>query len=475
MSTPAVPARPSPGLAVTVVGGGPGGYAAAIGLARGGARVSLVEERLPGGTCLHRGCIPTKALLETARLCREVAAAADFGLQVPGAGVDWPAVRARQDRAVAALTQGLTGLLRAAGVTLLRGRAHLLPPERPGAPPAVRVTGPDAAVLHPEALVLAPGSAPARPRVPGMDLPGVVDSDGLLAAVDRPGRLLVVGGGAIGCEFATAHAALGAEVAVVEALPQLLPAADPEIARRLQAAFRRRGIAVHPGARLLRIEPGLTAQLETASGPLTLSAETVLVATGRRPATGAMGLVEAGVPLAPSGAIVVGEGMRCPGVDGVWALGDALGGPGYAHGAFAQAAVVVAAVLGRPLPALPPLPHVVYAHPEVAWVGASQGAAVARVPFAALGRAHAAGDVDGLCKVVVDEGGRVVGVHLIGAHATELVAAGCVAVARGLRIEELAGVVLPHPTWGEALGEAAHLLLGVPLHLPLPPGGAPQR
>jgi len=456
-------------MQVTIIGGGPGGYAAAIGLAQGGADVRLVEEGLPGGTCLHRGCIPTKALLETARLAREIASAAEFGLAAPAPGVDWPAVRARQRKAVSALTQGLGQLLKANGVTVLRGRGSLLPAAAPGGVPAVRVTGPDAGDLRSDAVVLAPGSAPARPPVPGLDLPGVVDSDGLLEAEERPRRLVVVGGGAIGCEFATAHAALGAEVAVVEALPQLLPAADPEIARRLQSAFRRRGVAVHTGARLLRVEPGPVAYVETAEGPLALPGDAVLVATGRRPRTAGMGLAEAGLALGAGGAIMVGAGFACTGAPGVWALGDALGGTGYAHGAFRQAATVVAAILGRPLPPMPPLPHVVYCAPEVAWVGAAEGARVARVPFAALGRAHAAGDVDGLCKVVADGAGRVVGVHLIGAHATELLAAGCMAVARGLTLEELGSVPLPHPTWGEGLSEAAHLALGAPLHLAPPP------
>jgi len=451
-------------MEVTIIGGGPGGYAAAIGLAQGGAAVQLIEERLPGGTCLHRGCIPTKSLLETARLAREMTAAADFGLRAAPPEVDWPAVRARQGKAVAALTAGLTQVLQANGVTLIQGRASLLPPTQRGGTPGVRVPG--AGDLHPDAIVLAPGSSPARPPIPGLDLPGVVDSDGLLEAAERPRRLVIVGGGAIGCEFATAHAGLGAEVTLIEALPQLLPAADAEIARRLQAAFRRRGIAAYTTARLLRIAPGPVAHVQTDGGTLELPADLVLVATGRRPNTSGMGLAEAGLALGEHGGIVVGPDFRCPGAAAVWACGDALGGPGYAHGAFAQAATIVAAILRRPLPPLPPVPHVVYSAPEVAWVGAAEGARFARVPFAALGRAHAAGDVDGLYKVVADAAGRVIGVHLLGAHATELVAAGCVAVARGLSVEDLAGVTLPHPTWGEGLAEAAHLLLGTPLHVP---------
>lgn len=480
---------------VVVIGGGPAGYAAAIALAQGGARVRLVEEAAPGGTCVHRGCIPTKALLESARLAREMGAAEAFGLRAPaGPMADWTAVRRRQDRIVAGLASGLGQLLRASGVTVVRGRGTLLPPDAPGRPPRVRVEpGMDRGApadagdspLRPDVLVLAPGSVPARPPIPGADLPGVIDSDGLLALEEQPRRLAIVGGGAIGCELATAHAALGADVAVLEAMPHLLPAADADIARRLEAAFRRRGIAVATAVAVLAIEAAgrgageaadsgrLAVRVREAGGAEVVHrADAVLLATGRRPNTGSMGLAEAGVRLRPGGAIEVDARFRCPGVPGVWAVGDAVGQPMLAHAAFAQASAAAADALGRPVPTLPPVPFPVYSHPEVAWVGASEeapGARAARVPFGALGRAHAAGDIEGLCKMVADGAGRIVGVHMIGAHATELIAAGVVAVARAMPLEEFAAATLPHPTLTEALEEAAHLLLGRPLHV-LPAG-----
>ncbi len=459
-----------------VIGGGPAGYAAAFGLAQHGVQVRLVEEQAPGGTCIHRGCIPTKALLESARFAREYAAAPGFGITVAPPQVDWPAVRRHQEKVVAAMAAGPGQLLKANGVTVVRGRGRLLAAASRSQPPAVRVTGADAGDLAADAIVLAPGSAPATPPIPGRDLPGVVDSDGLLAASRPPRRLVIIGGGAIGCEFATAHAALGAEVAILEALPQLLPSADTNIVRRLEAAFRRRGIAVHTDARVLSIEPGLAVRAETPGGALALPADTVLIATGRRPRTEDMGLDAAGVQRAQNGAIAVDETFRCPGTPGVWAIGDAVGAPMLAHAGFKQAATMVAALMGLPLPDASPIPSPVYAYPEVAWVGATEAAAtaagagvrVARVPFGSLGRAHAAGDTDGMCKVVADGAGRVIGVHLIGAHATELIAAGCLAVGRGLGLEEVASTVFPHPTLSEGLAEGVDLLLGHPLHT-LPP------
>ncbi len=455
---------------VAVIGGGPGGYAAALAMAQAGARVHLVEEAEVGGTCLHRGCIPTKTLLETARVAREIRRAGEFGLGAQDLVVDFPAVRARQQRTVQRLAGGLGQLLRSAGVTVLRGRGRLVP--QAGSSLRVVVSGADGGELAPDAIVLAPGSRPAWPALPGLDQPGVLDSDRLLADPELPPRLAIIGGGAIGCEFATAYSALGARVTLLEALPGLLPGADPEIARRLEAALRRQGVAVHTGVRVLEVAPGPVVRAQGPQGELTVPVERVLVATGRRPCTDDLGLEEAGIGRHPGGAIVVDAEMRCPETSGVWALGDAVGGPGLAHAAFQQAGRVVAGILGVPLPTLSPVPHPVYTAPEVAWVGWDEARArqaghqpeVARIPFAALGRAHAAGDTDGLCKVVA-AGGRVVGVHLIGSHATELIGAAAVVVSSGLSLEDLGRISLPHPTLVESLGEAAELLLGHPRHV----------
>ena len=484
---------------VVVVGGGPGGYAAALGLARAGWQVRVVEAREVGGTCLQRGCIPTKALLESARLAADIARAAEFGITAGPGGVDWPAVQARQSRLVGLLTNGLRGLLQQAGVQVDQAWATLLPPlagahprvrivplgthgaantAGPGGksgPPPASLASPDCLILTPDAVVLAPGSVPVRPAIPGMELPGVVDSDGLLAIADRPASLCILGGGAIGCEFASAYTDLGTEVTLLEALPQLLPRAEPDLARRLQAALRRRGVTVRTDARVQRIAEGPVVRVASGEGPAEdLAADAVLVAVGRRPATDGLGLAEAGVGRRPDGAIVVDAGLRT-GATGVWALGDALGGPMVAHRAIHQAATVVAAITGHPLPPVnTAIPQPVFCRPEVAWVGqteaeaaaAGAGVAVARVPLAALGRAQAAGETDGLFKVVADGMGRVVGVHLIGSHATELIGAACVALSVGARAEDLLNTMFPHPTLVEGLGEAAGLLLGRPLHVP---------
>jgi dihydrolipoamide dehydrogenase len=472
-----------------VIGGGPGGYAAALGLARAGLRVRLVDAGGLGGTCLHRGCIPTKALLESARVADTMRRAAEFGLAPPPGGpqLDWAAVSARRARVVASLAGGLESLLRGAGVECVRGWASLRPAGA-GGRPRVRVEPAAAGVagspqdLEPAAVVLAPGARPIRPALPGLEQPGVLTSDELLALGEQPRRLCIVGGGAIGCEFASAFADLGTEVTLLEVAPQLLPAAEPEVARRLQAALRRRGVAVSTGCRVLGIEPGPLVRVAEPAGERRVAADAVLVAVGRCPATAGLGLGEAGVAQTEAGAIRT-DAQGATTAPGVWAVGDARGGPMLAHAAFAQAAAAVAAIVAGSPPPARPLAQPVFSRPEVAWVGATeaqaraQGAAVrvARIPFAALGRAQAAGEVDGFCKVVADAGGQLLGAHLVGAGATELVAVACVALAAGATARDLLASGFPHPTWSEAFAEAAGLLLGEALHVPPAAGEAAAR
>lgn len=460
-----------------VIGGGPGGYMAAIGLAQAGWRVRLVEAERIGGTCLHRGCIPTKTMLETARLVRALARAADFGLEVPPGEVrvNFAALRRRQDDVVGRLVAGLRQLLAANGVEVIAGVGRLVPGA--AGTPGVAVTG-LAGVLAPDAIVLAPGSRPAVPPIPGLDVPGVVDSDGLLADPVQPERLVIIGAGVVGCEFACAYAAFGTEVTLVEALPQVLPGADPDVARRLEAALKRQGIALQTAGRVREIGAGPVVRGEGRQGPFAFAADRVLVAVGRAPATVGLGIEDVGGHV-QGGAIVVDAELRCVGMAGVWALGDAIGEPGLAHAAFAQAERVVAGVTGQAVPPAGPIPHPVYTLPEVAWVGMDEAAAraaggdpqVVRMPNAALGRAVVAGEIDGFSKVVASAG-RVVGVHLIGPHATELIGAATLAVAQRLPVAELAAAVLPHPTLSEGLAEAAALLLGHPRHVPPVPRGS---
>jgi dihydrolipoamide dehydrogenase len=456
---------------VVVVGGGPGGYASAIHCAQLGARVTLVEADKVGGTCLNRGCIPTKAMFEAARVLRDATRAADFGVHLEGVAFDFARMAARRDRVVAGLVAGLGQLLKGNGVTVVRGRGRLAGPN------AVEVTGPDAGRLQGDAVILAPGSVTARVPIPGIDLPGVVDSDGLLQLTEQPKSLCIIGGGVIGCEFASIFAAYGTEVTVVELMPQLLPPADAEIARRLAGAFRRAKIGVLTGARVVGIREagGLRrVDVEVDGGRQEVAAEVVLVAVGRRPNTADLGLETVGIRPGPGGAIPVDARLRTA-VPSVLAVGDAIGAPMLAHAGFAQALVAAEVLAGhRAEWGSQLVPSPVFCHPEVAWVGLTEAQArsalgsvepqVGRFPFSALGRAQIAGETEGFVKLIAEPGsGRVLGVHLIGPQATELVAEASVLVQCGLVAEDVEGSVHPHPTLSEALAEAAAMVLGRPL------------
>ncbi len=452
-----------------VIGGGPAGYATALHLAHRGVSVTMVTDEPPGGTCLHRGCVPSKTLLEAAKWLQLAGHASELGLHVEGSVVvDLPALQARKRRIVATLSSGLRQLLTSAGVSVVAGQGSLLP----GDALRVRVRGAEPGDIETEAVVLALGSRPASLPVPGANLPGVLTSDQLLDLEEVPHRLCIVGGGALGCEFASAFSAFGSEVTVLEALPHLLPTADEEVSRRLEASFRRQGLILKTGVGVRDIVSGLC--VRTADGA-EVAADTILVATGRWPRTEGAGLSEVGINCGSRGEIVVDAQFRTT-RPGVWAVGDAIGGPMLAHAGFAQAAVVAAHVAGQDPPVLGPIPHPVFCEPEVAWVGqtAQQApeARVVRIPYAALGRARAIGDIDGFCKVLAGEDGRILGVHYVGPGATELVGMGALALAQGMGVQALESVVLPHPTISEGLGEAALALIGRPLHVPaLRPGG----
>ncbi len=451
-----------------VIGGGPGGYSAALHLGHAGIETTLVSDERAGGTCLLRGCVPTKTLLETAQLLRRMRSAQEFGVISSGdATVDLAAVRARQAKIVSGLSGGLEQLLAGARVTRKRGRGFLLP----GPDLRVLVRGEGEETLAGDAVVLAVGSQPALPPVPGMDLSGVFSSDGALGLEQVPERLGIIGGGAIGCEFAAAFSAFGAQVTIIEALPRLLPGADAEVSGRLATAFGRRGITVVTGAQVLEVLPGPRVRLRTTAGESDLAVDGLLVATGRRPATGGLGLPEAGVVVGSHGDIIVDERFRTSRA-GVWAVGDAVAGPMLAHASFAQAALAVADIAGEDLPRIGPIPRPVFCDPEVAWVGqteeeAGPGAVTIRIPYAVLGKAHVLGQTDGLCKVVTDATGRILGVHYFGPGATELVSLGAFALSAGMTVRQLSELVLPHPTLGEGIAEAALLALGRPLHVPV--------
>jgi dihydrolipoamide dehydrogenase len=464
---------------LVVVGGGPGGYAAAFRAADLGLETVVVEARgALGGECLHVGCIPSKALLGVAALATDAAEARAAGLEFAPPRVVLDRLRAWTAASIARLASGLDGLARARGVDVVHGRArfedshtvHVTPEDEEALPSTLRF----------QHAIVATGSRPAT--VPGLDAAGgrVWDSAAALALPSVPPRLLVVGGGYIGLELSTVYAALGSEVTVVELTDGLLPGVDRDLvaplARRLAGHLKQ--IHLRTKVTAVRESPaGAVVELAGEGVPGRLEVEQVLVAVGRRPNTDGLGLERTAVRLDGRGFIPV-DARRQTADPRIFAVGDVAGEPMLAHKAMAEGLVAAEAAAGHPAAFEPQaVPAVVFTDPEVAWSGLTEADARARglavrtakMPWSASGRAVAMGRTDGLTKLVFEAAtGRLLGVGLVGPHAGELLGEGTLAVEMGALAEDLAGTLHTHPTLSETLGEAALLFLGRPVHLPPP-------
>jgi len=458
---------------LVIVGGGPGGYVAAIRAAQLGASVALVEKEALGGTCLQWGCIPTKALVRTAELLLETREAAGFGVTIGDVRLDFGRAMKRKSQVVAQGTANLENLLEGAGVRVVQGEARVESPQ------LIRVFGPkgEQEQLAGTNLLVATGSVPARPPIEGLDSPGVFDSRDVLALERLPGRMVIIGGGVIGLEFASILAAFGCDVTVVEMLPRVLPLGDAEMSRRLTPILRRRGIVCHTKARVKSITPGngrdLLVAVETGKEDLRLETDAVLVAAGRRPNTSSPAVEELGLAM-DGPAIRVDERMATS-RPGIWAVGDACGGAMLAHVASTQGIVAVENMFGEPrVVDYRAVPSCVFTIPEVASVGLSEEAAkeqqvpvsVAKFPYSALGKAQATGKTDGVVKLVYRSDDRVVvGMHVLGDGASQLIHEGALAVQNRLTLDQVGHTIHAHPTLSEGVMEAAHVGLGMPIHI----------
>jgi dihydrolipoamide dehydrogenase len=448
---------------VAILGGGPGGYIAALRAAQLGARVVLIEKDRVGGTCLNIGCIPTKALTTSTELLLKARRAAEFGISIPSAQPDLPRLMAYKQSTVDGLVSGVEQLLKERRVTLVRGEASLTRPD------TLQVTGSDgsASEISVRHVILAPGSITARPPIPGLDLPDVITSTEALDISEVPAHLIVVGGGVIGLEFACIYEALGCRVTVLEMMPTLLPGGtDEALAKRLALILRRRGMDIHSGTTVQAIEPsenGLRVKFSEAKGAGAVEGERVLVAVGRWPNTAGLGLAELGVRL--NGRAIVVDERLATNVPNVWAIGDAVGGMMLAHKAMMEGRVVAENMTGGNRAVdYRSVPNVIFTRPEVASVGLTEAQArangaevkVTQFPFSANPRARILGEAEGLVKLVCEAGsGRVLGVHMMGPHVTDLIAEGALAVQIGATADDLAWTTHAHPTLPEAMLEAA--------------------
>lgn len=454
---------------VVVLGGGPGGYAAALYGASAGLRIAMVESERVGGTCLHRGCIPAKELLQTAEVLRTVRGAKEFGVDAGQPALDLRTSQARKQQVVDRLTKGLESLLKGRKVTVVPGTGTVID----AAARHVRVS--DGTELIGDALILATGSLPRG--LPGVEFDGerILSSDHLLVREDVPSRTAIIGGGAIGCEFASYLGDVGSEVTVLEALPGILPGVDAQAADIVQRSFRKRGITVLTGVTVEAVTAGdPTVVRYTAKGAAEqLEVDAVVVSIGRRPRSEGIGLEGSRVEVDGRGYVVVDGQMRTS-VPGVYAVGDLVATPALAHVGFAEAVVAIRTILGEDVPPIEydKVPWGIYCHPEVAFSGLTEEAAqeagydvvtsVSR--FAGNGRALIIGEPEGLVKIVAERDGPILGVHLAGPWATELLAEGYLAVNWEATAADIAPLIHPHPTLSELFGESVLALTGRSLH-----------
>ncbi|MGH9023810.1 MAG: dihydrolipoyl dehydrogenase [Acidimicrobiia bacterium] len=456
---------------LVVLGGGPGGYAAALYGAAAGLKVAMVERERVGGTCLHRGCIPAKELLQTAEVLRTVAGAKEFGVEAGQPVLDLAVSQQRKGQVIDRLTKGLDSVLRGRKTTVVSGVGTVADAA------AHRVRTDRGVELEGRALVIATGSVPRS--IPGFDFDGerILSSDHVLELTAVPARTAIIGGGAIGCEFASFLGDVGSDVTVLEALPQILTGVDPDAAAVVVRSFRKRGIKVVAGATVLgqerRGDEVVVAYEDSKGKSRTVAVDVVVVSVGRRPLSSGIGLEGSGVEVDERGFVQVDGRMRTS-VPGVYAVGDVVATPQLAHVGFAEAIVAVKDHLGEN--AVPvdyqKVPWGIYCHPEVAFCGLTEEQAranghdvvVSIHHFAGNGRALILGEPEGIMKVVAARGGPILGVHIAGAWATELLAEGYLAVNWEALPEEVATFLHPHPTLGELFGEAAMSLTGRGLH-----------
>ena len=452
---------------IAVIGGGPGGYVAAIRAAQQGACVCLVERAEVGGTCLNRGCIPTKALYSTALLLQRIRQAGAHGIEVPQIHFDYAQAARRKDAVVAKLVGGVEQLLKGTGVEIFRGEASLEGEGR------IRIRRPEVTGhIRAKKIILATGSLVARPKALPIDGKNVLTSNEILAIKERPESLLIVGGGYIGCEFASIFSAFGSKVTIVEQLPTLLARSDRQAVREVEKTFKEQGVQVFTETAVEALDVGEGGVTVRLSGDRSVRAEKVLVAVGRIPNSTGFGFAEAGIAL-EKGAVLVDERLQTS-VSGVYAIGDLTNIIQLAHVASYQGEIAVTNALGGDARAdYRVVPSAIFTLPEIGQVGLSeeeckeQGLAVeiGRFAYQASSKALCDGEPRGMVKILADKGnGRLLGATIVGEEASALIAEVTVAMQQGMTAAALAAVIHAHPTLPEMIREAVEDTEGRAVH-----------
>ncbi|HXV12874.1 MAG TPA: dihydrolipoyl dehydrogenase [Candidatus Krumholzibacteria bacterium] len=457
---------------VAIIGSGPGGYVAAIRAGINGLSTALVEkDPFLGGTCLHRGCIPTKALLHTAELLDEIRHAKDHGIIVPVPLLDIVQVHARKQSVVDKLAKGVAFLCKKRKVEVFTGLGSFVDAN------TIRITAPADTTIRARNVVIATGSTPSHLPHMKPDGKSIIDSDMILQAGPVPKSLAVIGSGAVGTEFASVFQSFGSQVHLIELLPRLLPIEDDECSQQLERSLKARGIQCYTATEVTEARVGgggVALTLKKDGAASTLEVEKVLVATGRRPVLDGLGHDKIGVAM--NGRFVAIDEYMRTNVPGVYAIGDVVATPALAHVASHEGILAVDHIAGKPVHPIDYLaiPNCTYSHPEVASVGLTERAAkekgfdirVGKFPFSAISKAAILGDTAGFVKIVADKRyDEVLGVHIIGPRATELIAEAVLGKRLETTVEAISHTVHAHPTLSESMMEAAHAVYGETIHI----------
>lgn len=455
---------------IAVIGGGPGGYPAAIKAAQSGKSVALIEAGLLGGTCLNRGCIPSKTLLAGAEIVRRIKGAQEYGIHVEKFSFDYSKMVDKKDRVVEKVRNGLDGLIASNGIALFKGFGKFT------APPKIKITGEDNVEITAEKVIVATGSEPRNISAFPFDYERVHDSTSMLNVRTLPKKLVIVGGGVVGCEFASLYIELDVDVTILEAMPRILPMESEAVSNALAKAYKKKGITVETNVVVEAIERSKEGVVVKLAGGKTMRADMALVAVGRSLNTTGLGLEKAGVIVEPDGHVKVDDRMETN-VPGIYAIGDIVATKWkLAHLATHQGIVAASNASGKSMRMhYNAVPSVIFTNPEIATVGYTleeairegRRATVGAFPFQALGKSQATLHTEGFAQVVADkETGQVLGAQVVGHEAATLVAEMAVVIANEMTLDCVTNTIHAHPTIAEAWMEAAFAAAEEPLHLP---------
>lgn len=456
---------------IVIIGAGPGGYIAALYAAKRGINVALVEKMDIGGTCLNRGCIPTKVILHSAAMLHHVKGFAGLGIDVAVESVNYPQINKRCGEVTARLRGGVDLLLKRAGVTVIHGEASLTGAKQ------IRVATENGEKQHSaDKIVIATGAAPTEISAAPIDGDAIIHSDHALALTDLPESMAIIGGGVIGCEFAQAFARLGCKVTVIEAMTRLLQGMDGDVAGLLLKTLKRDGVKVHLGARVksaVKTDEGVELAFDKGQGEARVTARKVIVATGRKPKLGGLGLDAAGV--AHENGFIKVNGQMQTTVPGIYAIGDVTGGIQLAHTASYGGITAVKHMLGEDADISGAcVPMCVYTDPEIACAGLTLDAArkagfdcrEGTFPLSANPRAVIEGSTDGFAKMTLDSDGTIIGAHLVGPNVTEMISLLGGLISFQTAASDMEGIIFAHPSVSEIIGESVLAAYNMALHIP---------